>query len=265
MAASQRGACEGPSYLASSTEIHETIMLEHLPILLTNDDGFDAAGMQALAAALEAKTGEAPYIVAPNRCYSGASQQVTMSAPIQVERRGPRAWSIDAAPADCARIGITQLAPDCRLVLSGINHGGNLGHDIYVSGTVGAAREAALLGVNAVAVSHYFRPGVAVDWARAADWAMAALATLSWETEDNACLWNINLPHFEGALDATPPIQRCSPCNRALPIAYTLKDGAYFYDGSRYHTRSQEPGTDVAVCFGGSIAVSALPAAFHTP
>lgn len=235
-------------------------MFEHTPIVLTNDDGIDAPGLQALAAALEAVLGEAPFIVAPNRCYSGCSQQVTMTAPIRVEQRGPRSWAVGGAPADCARLAITRLVPDCRLVLSGINHGGNLGHDIFLSGTVGAAREAALLGVDAVALSHYFRTGLPVDWAQAARWAVAALESLPWKPRQNAPrLWNINLPHLDAPPNGLPPIQHCVPCTRPLPVSYTLKGGAYYYDGGRYHTRSREAGTDVAVCFGGSIAISALP------
>lgn len=240
-------------------------MREQLPIVLTNDDGFEAEGLQSLAAALEQELGVAPYIVAPNRCYSGAGQQVTMTAPLRVEQRGPRAWAVDGAPADCARLAITQLVPGCRLVLSGINHGGNMGHDIYVSGTVGAAREAALLGVHAVALSHYFRPGLPVNWLQAAAWAMAALKTLSWPDTGRATLWNINLPHVDASVVEAPAIQRCTPCSQALPIAYTYREGAYYYEGGRYHTREREPGSDVDICFGGAIAVSALPVAFQAP
>ena len=240
-------------------------MFEHTPIVLTNDDGIDAPGLRALAAALEEALGEAPCIVAPNRCYSGCSQQVTMTAPIRVEQRGPRCWAVEGSPADCARLAITNLVPGCRLVLSGINHGGNLGHDIFLSGTVGAAREAALLGVDAVALSHYFRSGLAVDWAQAARWAVAALESLPWSAPGGPRLWNINLPHLDVPRNGVPPIQHCVPCTRPLPVSYTLKDGAYYYDAGRYHTRSREAGTDVAVCFGGGIAISALPLAAGAP
>lgn len=237
-------------------------MQQHTPIVLTNDDGIDAAGLQALAAALEMALGAAPYVVAPDRCYSGASQQVTMSTPISVEQRGPRTWAVGGSPADCARLAITDLAPGCRLVLAGINHGGNLGHDIYVSGTVGAAREAALLGVNAVAFSHYLRPGVEVDWTGAARWAMQVLESLPLKSGTAAALWNVNFPHLDPPLEAMPPVHHCTPCSRSLPIGYTYREGVYHYDGGRYHTRAQDEGTDVAVCFGGGIAVSPLPTVF---
>lgn len=229
-------------------------------LILTNDDGFDAPGLQSLATALEPIFGEGLYIVAPDRCYSGGSQQVTMSSPISVDARGPRRWAIGGSPADCARIALTCLAPECAIVISGINEGGNMGHDLFLSGTVGAAREAALLGASAVAVSHYLRPGIALDWPRAARWTAAVLRRLLEDTLNGGELWNINLPHHEPGECPMPPVVDCVPCPKPLPVAYTLRDGAYFYDGRRYHERACDPGTDVTACFGGSIALSRLDA-----
>jgi len=229
-----------------------------MPIILTNDDGFDAPGLQCLAQALESRFGDLLHIVAPDRCYSGGSQQVTMSQPIPVVSRGPRRWAVGGSPADCARLALTTLAPECALLIAGINHGGNLGHDIFLSGTVGAAREAALLGATAVAISHYLRPGILLDWPRAARWAEQALEEI---LQGGACggeLWNINLPHHAPGEMPMPPVVHCTPCPRPLPISYALQDGAYHYDGSRYHQRACDAGTDVAVCFSGSIAVSRL-------
>ncbi|MBX3176616.1 MAG: 5'/3'-nucleotidase SurE [Candidatus Hydrogenedentes bacterium] len=232
-----------------------------MPIVITNDDGIDAAGLRALAGAVEAACGAEVYIVAPDRGYSGCSQQVTMHAPIPVTERGPREFAIGGTPADCARLAITTLAPNCRLILSGINHGGNMGHDILLSGTVGAAREAACLGVSAVAFSQYLRGGREVDWPRTARWAVAVLGTLPLDNSGPAQLWNVNFPFRDGADGALPPVARCEPCPRPLPVAYAFSEGACTYDGSRYHERAQEEGTDVSACFGGSIAVSRLPVA----
>lgn len=231
-----------------------------LSIILTNDDGFDAPGLQALAAVLEPLFVEGLYIVAPDRCYSGGSQQVTMSSAIKVASRGPRRWAVGGSPADCARIALTCLAPECSVVVSGINQGGNLGHDIFLSGTVGAAREAALLGASAIAVSHYLRPGIALDWPRAARWTAAVLEELLAGPRAGRELWNINLPHHEPGEVPMPAVVKSIPCPKPLPIAYTVRDGAYHYDGHRYHERPCDPGTDVAACFGGFIALSRLDA-----
>jgi 5'-nucleotidase len=236
-------------------------MLLPCPIVLTNDDGIDAPGLQSLAGAVRAAAGGPVYIVAPDRGYSGCSQQVTMNEPIAVAQRSPFDFAVDGSPADCVRLAITTLVPGCRLVLSGINHGGNLGHDILLSGTVGAAREAALLGVSAIAFSHYLRGGLPVDWPVAAAWAVTVLDALPDAGDGVASLWNINFPHRDPGDATVPPIIECSPCARPLPVSYTLVDGAYHYDGGKYHQRAQEQGTDVHTCFGGAIAVSRLPIA----
>jgi len=237
------------------------------PIVLTNDDGIEAAGLNHLAAALQPLAGGDLYVVAPDRCYSACSQQVTMRGPIAVTPAGPRRYAIGGSPADCVRLALTHLVPRCGLVISGINHGGNMGHDIMLSGTVGAAREGAILGTPAIAISQYFHGQPEVDWEQAAARAVRAIAALgafSPREEGPAPLWNINLPHVGDSPDETP-ITFCEPCTAALPVAYTERDGHFTYDGSRYHSRVQTPGTDVSACFGGAIAISRLATASAAP
>src|SRR5579885_1894313 len=121
-------------------------------ILLTNDDGYNAPGLCALAEAL--KDFAEVSIVAPSRERSGAAQSLTLRQPIVCERAGERHWAVDGTPADCVIVALHKLLPQKPdLVISGINHGANLGENIYYSGTVGAAREAALHQVPALAVS----------------------------------------------------------------------------------------------------------------
>ncbi|HEX9760013.1 MAG TPA: 5'/3'-nucleotidase SurE [Candidatus Acidoferrales bacterium] len=126
-------------------------------ILLTNDDGYGAPGLNALAAAL-APLGEV-IVVAPAVDQSGKGHSiVTASYPILAsERRQPNGavwYALDAPPATCARVGLENLLPRRPdVVISGINRGENLGINVYLSGTLGGAREAAILGVPAIAVS----------------------------------------------------------------------------------------------------------------
>ena len=121
-------------------------------ILLTNDDGIHAAGLKALAAGLE---GFATInIVAPSREQSGAAQSLTLRQPIICHSVGERQWAVDGTPADAVIVALHRLLsepPD--LVISGINFGANLGENVYYSGTVGAAREAALHHIPAFAMS----------------------------------------------------------------------------------------------------------------
>src|SRR5215213_1928679 len=143
--------------------------------LITNDDGIHAPGIEALAAA--ASTLGETIVVAPDEHLSGCSHRATTHRPLKVTEIHDRWHMIDGSPADCARVGLTHLGGDISFVLSGINEGGNLGADVYLSGTVAAAREAALLGVPAIALSQYHRRGT-IDWQRAGAWAVRVIEKL---------------------------------------------------------------------------------------
>lgn len=133
-------------------------------ILLTNDDGVYAAGIRALAAALRGK--HEVTIAAPSVQRSGASHSFTCSEfGLSAERvtleglEDVTAYAISGTPSDCAKLGMQLMGEWPDLVVSGINHGSNLGTDTLYSGTVGAAMEAAIYGVKAIAVSNYaFEP-----------------------------------------------------------------------------------------------------------
>lgn len=133
-------------------------------ILLTNDDGVYAAGIRALAEALRGQ--HEVTIAAPNVQRSGASHSFTCSEfGISVKHvtllglEDIPAYAIGGTPSDCAKLGMSIMGQKPDLVVSGINHGSNLGMDTLYSGTVGAAMEAVLYGVKAIAVSNYsFEP-----------------------------------------------------------------------------------------------------------
>jgi len=125
-------------------------------ILLTNDDGVNARGLQALRVALQ-DVGEV-WIVAPDREQSAASHALTLRDPLRLERIDERVFSVSGTPTDCVLMavrgieGVLEPRPD--LILSGINHGPNMGDDVTYSGTVAAALEGRLLGVPAIAFSN---------------------------------------------------------------------------------------------------------------
>src|SRR5437588_10810779 len=145
-----------------------------MKFLLTNDDGIDAAGLAALVNA--AKDFGESVVVAPAGAQSGVSHRVTWQEGVRIERRDEKRYAIHGTPADCVRLGLLRLVPDAKWVLSGINHGANLGADVHYSGTVAAVREAVLHGWPGVAVSYYRKAGVEFDWVRAANWVATILA-----------------------------------------------------------------------------------------
>jgi len=121
-------------------------------ILVTNDDGVHAAGLAALAAALD-DLGDV-YVVAPDREQSAVGHALTLHRPLRVTQVGERRYAVNGTPSDCVNLAVLGLLPERPvLVASGINHGSNLGDDVTYSGTVSAAMEGTLLGVPSMAVS----------------------------------------------------------------------------------------------------------------
>ena len=223
-----------------------------MAFLLTNDDGIDAPGIQAL---WDVVVGDSA-IVAPQHQHSGCGHTVTTTLPITVDRRSPTQFAVAGTPADCVRLGLTHLYPQTQCVLSGINAGGNLGTDVYMSGTVAAVREAALMGIPGIAISHFRRRPLSIDWSFAAKMAAHTIAELLARPLPPGSFWNVNLPHLDPASDI-PEVVYCPPCKQPLPASYTLEGETYRYSG-RYGDRQRDPGADTDVCFNGKIAVTQL-------
>ena len=168
-------------------------------ILVTNDDGVRAPGILALAQALQA-VGDVT-IVAPSENQSGKGHSITISDPIYVDRvtiaPGMQAYSAVATPASCVKVaigGIMSRKPD--LVVSGINRGYNLGMVTYVSGTVGAAREAALTGIPAVAASLTTEES---DYAPAAQIVRQVVEMVKKQGLERGVFLNVNVPRGTAA------------------------------------------------------------------
>src|SRR5512147_763130 len=121
-------------------------------LLVTNDDGILAQGMECLIAAAE-PLGEVT-VVAPDREQSATSHSLTIHHPLRPVSRGERRWQVDGTPTDCVMLAIEALMPSRPdFVLSGINHGHNMGEDVLYSGTVAAAMEGLALGIPSIAIS----------------------------------------------------------------------------------------------------------------
>jgi 5'-nucleotidase len=235
---------------ATASRINNT----HMKLVLTNDDGIDAPGLQALLEAA-GQLGD-PVLVAPVEMLSGCSHRVTTHQPLRVERRGPDRLAVDGTPADCVRIALARVVPDAAWVLAGINFGGNLGADVYHSGTVAAAREAVLHGWPAIAVSQYHKKDLALDWRRAAAWVAPLLRGLIARDRQPGVLWNVNLPHLApGSPD--PEVVFCPLDPAPLPLSFRADGELLHYNGD-YHQRQRQAGSDVDVCFSGNIAVTQI-------
>lgn len=225
-----------------------------MKIVLTNDDGIDAPGLQALAASLNGWG--TIIVVAPRLAQSGVGHRITTLEPIVVEETGCNRFRVGGTPADCARIALRSLVPDADWLIAGINPGANLGLDVFNSGTVAAAREAAILGCHAIAISQYIARDHRVDWDVTGHHSGPVLGMLLKRPLEKGAFWNVNLPHPLG-MDSMPAVKDCELDANSHHVNYRQENGAYVYE-RRYHERPRETGKDVAVCFGGHISITRM-------
>ena len=200
-------------------------------IMLTNDDGVHALGIRTLARVLS-EAGHRVSVCAPDRERSAASHSITLRRALNVEKvefpGAEIAYAADGTPADCARLGL-YLIPDVDLVISGINNGSNLGGACVYSGTVGAAMEASMSGVPALASS--------IGAFDHSDYVPAARITLKvaeWMMEHPLArgeFYNLNMRRFAALLPrrsrpiiwTPPPISRPRTANTCIPTALTCR------------------------------------------
>ena len=169
-------------------------MAERLIILATNDDGIRSKGMIVLAKALQG-LGDV-FVVAPDREKSAVAHSLTLHRPLRVEKIKKNFYAVDGTPADCVHLGVNSILPERpRLIVSGINKGGNLGDDITYSGTVSAAFEGTLLGIPSFAISLVSRSHFKFDGA--ARFAAKVARQIIEKGLLKDTLLNINVPNLD--------------------------------------------------------------------
>jgi len=220
--------------------------------LLTNDDGIGAPGLELLAE-VAAEFGEV-VVLAPDGPLSGCSHRVTVEKPLTITTHGRDRFSINGTPADCVRIGLVDQQQEIDWVLSGVNAGANLGVDVYMSGTVGATREAGLFHVPAIALSlfiHHYGP---FDWSTVAPMLRSTIETLIARRPADGGYFNVNFPDPRDVTESARLVE-CSLDPHPLPVAYQPAGQGVLYEID-YYNRPRDTGTDVDVCFGGDISLT---------
>jgi 5'-nucleotidase len=224
-------------------------------ILLTNDDGIHAAGLRALAAGLDgfAKLS----IVAPSQEQSGAAQSLTLRQPIICHELGEREWAVDGTPADCVIVALHKLLPEKPdMVISGINSGANLGENVYYSGTVGAAREAALHHIPALAMSLCSkRAGVTFE--AAARIARSTAELILKEGLPDQVLLNVNVPEpWAGGVKFTRQSKKIT--RNQLTEGKDPRGRRYFWLFEQRIDKDVVPDSDYAAIFSGNVSITPL-------
>ncbi len=225
-------------------------------ILLTNDDGVDSVGLKCLAEALISLGCHNISVLAPDGDRSGISHSISLREPMRLTRRAENVWSCSGTPADCAMIALLgglPVKPD--FVLSGINLGPNIGTDIIYSGTAAAARQAALNGVPAAAISlasHHSK----ADWTAVASYVAARLDEWFSLWKPNIFL-NINLPNDRIGAEAWVLSFPSRRRYRDKLATLNAPDGRQycFIDGKGIDT-DDESGSDWDVLRSGRVSLS---------
>lgn len=226
--------------------------------LLSNDDGVHAAGIRAAEEAL-LPLGDV-IVAAPDRERSATSHSISLDRPLRAEEVRPGVFAIDGTPVDCVYLALLHLCPRRpALVVSGINHGYNLGSDIFYSGTVAAAVEGALRGVPGIAVSLEGRPRAKLDHAVSFLRGLAAAALEPGQELPSSGILNVNVP---------------SPAEGPVPDAYEVtflgrrvyrdlvdvrqdpRGRSYYWIGGPETDAVDMPGSDMSAIRAGCISLT---------
>lgn len=228
-----------------------------MKILVSNDDGYLARGINALALALS-EVGEV-IVMAPDRNHSGASNSLTLHAPLRVHRVEENRYFVNGTPSDCVHLALTGfLDEDPDIVVSGVNHGANLGDDVIYSGTVAAAMEGRFLGLPAIAVSLVGSHGQHFD--TAARVAADLVRKLQEEPLSSDIMLNVNVP--DRPFDELSGIQstRLGFRHRSEHMVKTTDPHGrnIYWIGPAGPGQDAGPGTDFAAIENGAVAVTPL-------
>ena len=226
-------------------------------ILVSNDDGHQARGIEALVAAMES-LGEV-YVVAPEAEQSASSHAISIHRPLRIREVRPRWYAVDGTPTDCSYVGINHLLKDRRpsLMVSGINHGANLADDVTYSGTVAAAMEASILGVPAIAFSLVTRSDF--NFTAAADFARSLAAAALAQPLPASLLLNVNIP--AGAAIRGYAVTRLGKHSYGFDVVEKLdpRGRKYYWIGGNEYQHEDIPGSDCnAVLREGLASVTPL-------
>ncbi|TBR11300.1 MAG: 5'/3'-nucleotidase SurE [Lysobacter sp.] len=229
-------------------------------VLVSNDDGVDAPGIRVLADFLRA-AGHSVTTVAPDRDRSGASNSLTLDAPVRVIRQDPDTFRVFGTPTDCVHVALTGLLdeePD--IVVSGINNTANLGDDVIYSGTVAAAMEGRFLGLPAIAVSLATADHVGHHYETAARAAVELVARLATDPLPADTILNVNVPDVPWSAIKGVEVGRLGNRHRSEACIPQVdpRGRQWFWIGAAGPEQDAGPGTDFHALRRGCISITPI-------
>ncbi len=226
-------------------------------ILVSNDDGYMARGINALAAALSDIADV--IVMAPDRNHSGASNSLTLHSPLRVHQVEDNRYFVNGTPSDCVHLALSgYLQDDPDIVVSGVNHGANLGDDVIYSGTVAAAMEGRFLGLPAIAVSLVGQHGKHFD--TAARVASDLVTRLQNHPLPSDIILNVNVPDLRFEELTGIEVTRLGFRHRSEPLVknFDPRGRTIYWIGPAGPGQDAGPGTDFDAIERGAVAVTPL-------
>lgn len=239
--------------------INRPVELDGARILVTNDDGYSAAGIAVLTRIARTFTDDV-WVVAPETNQSGTGHSLTLQRPLRLREVEDRRFAVDGTPTDCVLLAINEVLTDKAptLVLSGINQGYNLGEDVRYSGTISAAMEGMMLGTPSIALSQFVPAEGTPPWETAETHApnlIRRLCANGWPTDT---VLSVNFPAC-GPGDVTgvrATSQGRLKTGDRIVRGTDPRGRPYFWVGAMLKTRDGEPESDVAAVRDNAISVT---------
>ena len=237
---------------------------KHVRILISNDDGIHAPGLEVLKTIASALSDDI-WIVAPEVERSGASRALTLTEPVRIRQVGPQTFACSGTPTDCVLLGVQELVAGKRpdLVLSGVNRGQNIAEDTSVSGTIAAAMQGMQMGIPSIALSQamHFRAGQPIPWETAAQHGAGVIAKLIAARWPEGVVMNVNfpdcLPGDVTGIEATFQGFRDEDISH-VDRRSDLRGNDYFWIGYRGKLSAPAAGSDLLAVYERRISVTPL-------
>lgn len=231
-----------------------------MKILVTNDDGINSQGLKTLAETL--KSLGTVYVVAPDRQRSGVGLSITLDRPLRAEKVDDRIFAVNGMPADCVELAIHKLMDELPdLIVSGINHGPNIGYDIYHSGTVGAAITGTMFGFPSLAVSIAVSNSDRLAWYTSAAQIALELARLVLERKlPKGVLLNVNVPNLP--ILEIEGIEITRHCNATYDVEIEHRvdprGKEYYWVGGAFQSHLDASNTDLNALNNNKVSITPL-------
>ncbi len=230
-------------------------------ILISNDDGINAPGFEALESIANSLSDDV-WAVAPETEQSGAGHSLTLHRPLRVRHIDARHMAVDGTPTDCVMLAINNLIPGERpdLLLSGVNRGSNIADDMTYSGTIAAAMEGTILGVPSMALSQHYDDSDRIPWGTVEAHAPALIRRLIDAGWPDDVLLNLNFPDVDA--DEEIAAEACRQGRYKFGDALTERldprGRPYYWIGEMRNTEQKVAGTDAEAIERGVITVTPL-------